>query len=95
MRRLEVEGETARVALEAIKDQIRYQKQILGLKGNVRLSGTLEELSTMLKEHLQPAEDGQVHRDSESDDESLDENDPPAEKHQHLDPPILDIYPLN
>ena len=37
---------------EALKDQIRYQKTILGSKGTLRLSGSLEDLILALKGHL-------------------------------------------
>ena len=40
------------VLLEALKDQIRYQKTILGRKGSLCLSGSVEDLILALKEHL-------------------------------------------
>ena len=42
--------------LNALKDQIRYQKMVLRNKGNLRLSGTIEDLTSMLRAHLEPME---------------------------------------
>ena len=38
--------------INALRDQVRYQKQILKRKGQLRLGGTTEELIAGLKEHL-------------------------------------------
>lgn len=73
------------VLLEAMKDQIRYQKTILGRKGSPRLSGSVEDLILTLKEHLSdpalPVEP-QQQLQSEDEDGGYDESDPvqPPEK---------------
>ena len=63
------DSESPKVAIEAIKDQIRYQKVILGHKG-LKLSGSFDELVGALKAHLGTSQDTQQLSESESDDDS-------------------------
>ena len=43
---------------EALKDEIRFQKVVIGRKGDLKLSGTIEQLKQVLRAHLdeQPVE---------------------------------------
>ena len=83
------------VLLEAVKDQIRYQKTILGRKGTLRLSGSVEDLILALKTHLsdpavsQPQHQPQPCRQSDDEDFDFDggdaEFDEPPEKRPRQD----------
>lgn len=48
--RLRRESRTA--LLNALKDQVRYQKTILNIKGHLRLTGNIDDLVSTMKDHL-------------------------------------------
>jgi len=69
--------EKGSVLVNALKDQIRYQKSILNRKGDLRLSGSLEELTQILKDHLQDE-----NSDEQAPEEAFLESEPFAFQHQ-------------
>ena len=70
-------GDRVSDLIDALKDEVRFQKQVLKRKGSLKVTGTIEELVSTLKSHL-----GDFGDDLPTDDQ----DEPPPPKQQRAAP---------